>query len=120
MQFHRYEKLEVWKKSLELTKETYRLSEKLPKSEQFILSSQMKRAVLSIPSNIAEGSRRTTKKDFAHFLNMAIGSAAELETQIKVAIHLNFLDNKECEYILTLTNEIMRMLNKLAEYIIKS
>lgn len=77
-----YRDLQVWKRSFKLVKEVYVITSKLPKSEQFGLSSQIQRSATSIPSNIAEGQQRSGKKEFAHFLGIARGSAAELSTQL--------------------------------------
>jgi four helix bundle protein len=77
-----YKDLTVWQKSREIVKEVYLLCAKLPKDEVFGLSSQMKRASVSIPSNIAEGYRRNNRKEYVQFLGIAAGSAAELETQL--------------------------------------
>jgi four helix bundle protein len=77
-----YEKLIVWRKSMQLVREVYNLTRNFPKSETFGLTSQMNRAAVSIPSNIAEGYRRGSKKEFTHFLRNSYGSGAELETQV--------------------------------------
>ncbi len=108
-----YEDLIVWQKSLVLVVEIYAITEQFPKSEIYGLTSQMRRAAISIPSNIAEGSRRSSRKDFRYFLINAFGSGAELETQIKIAKLLLFgkkLDYTKAEKLL---NEVMRMLNKM-------
>lgn len=77
-----FKDLKVWQRSRSLVKEVYLVCRKLPKTEDFALSSQMKRSSVSIPSNIAEGYRRRNDKEFKHFLRIASGSAAELETQL--------------------------------------
>jgi len=77
-----YKDLIVWQKGLELTKTVYQLTTKLPENEKFGLVSQVRRAAVSIPSNIAEGRERGTRKDYAQFLRIALGSTAELETQL--------------------------------------
>jgi len=82
MNINSFKDLIVWQKSIILVKEIYKLTSKLPKSEQFSLSDQMRRAAVSIPSNIAEGYRRKGKQEFLQFLSIANGSAAELETQL--------------------------------------
>src|SRR3989344_3389802 len=80
-----FKELTVWQRGVELAKEIYRATKDFPSREVFGLQSQMCRAAVSIPSNIAEGHRRSTKKDFLHFLRIADGSTAELETQIIIA-----------------------------------
>jgi len=113
MQFHNYEKLTVWQKSMDLVEVIYKETSTFPDSEKYGLISQIRRSAISIPSNIAEGSHRSTKKDFRNFLIIAFGSGAELETQIKIAVRLGFL--KEVESINLLLEEVMKMLNKLIQ-----
>lgn len=113
MQVHRYEKLTVWQKAMDLVEVIYRATTTFPESERYGLVSQMRRAAVSIPSNIAEGSRRSTKKDFRHFLVIAFGSGAELETQMRIATRIGFL--KEDNEMRPLLDEVMKMLNKLIE-----
>lgn len=113
MQIHKYEDLIVWQKSMDMVEAVYILTKEFPKDEVYGLSSQMRRAVVSIPSNIAEGSRRNTDKDFCHFLNMAFGSGAELETQLKISKRLGYSNSKKYEYTESLLDEIMKMLNSL-------
>ena len=85
MQINSFKDLIVWQKAMELVEELYRIVKLLPKSESFILASQMLRAAISIPSNIAEGFKRNHKTEYRHFLAIANGSAGELETQILIA-----------------------------------
>ena len=80
-----YQDLEVWKKSIDFVEQIYRLVKQLPKEETYALSDQMRRAAASIPSNIAEGANRKTTKEYIQFLYIALGSAAELETQLIIA-----------------------------------
>ncbi|HUD04037.1 MAG TPA: four helix bundle protein [Candidatus Paceibacterota bacterium] len=103
----------VWQRSIELVREIYLLTEQFPKSELFGLTSQMRRAAVSISSNIAEGRRRLHKAEFIQFLNIAYGSGAELETQIEIAKHLPF--GEKLVYTRTdgLLLEVMKMLNKM-------
>ena len=88
-----YQELEVWKNSIELVKTIYQITEKFPQKEQFGLISQIRRAVISIPSNIAEGSARYSNKDTARFADIAIGSLAEVETQLIIAKELNYISD---------------------------
>lgn len=111
-----YKKLIVWQKSIRLTKEIYEYTKKFPKDEVFGLTSQMKRAAVSIPSNVAEGSRRRTEKDKKHFYSIAFGSASELETQIEIAHELGFIDKINYDEIIKQLTEILKMLNKLTYY----
>ncbi|PJE57480.1 MAG: four helix bundle protein [Candidatus Portnoybacteria bacterium CG10_big_fil_rev_8_21_14_0_10_38_18] len=108
-----YKDLIVWQKSVELVVAVYALTDKFPKSEIYGLTSQMRRCAVSIPSNIAEGRRRGTKKDYCQFLTVAYGSGAELETQIEIAKRLSFSKNLDYKKVDSLLNEVMRMLNKM-------
>ena len=103
----------VWQKAIELVILVYRLTTKFPKEELYGLSSQVRRAVVSIPSNIAEGKSRGTRKDFAQFIKIAFASGAELETQIEIAKRLSLADPIDYNEIDRLLNEVMRMLNTL-------
>ena len=108
-----YRDLIVWKKSIELVVAIYALTDQLPKSEIYGLSAQMRRAAVSIPSNIAEGRRRGSRKDYRHFLLNSFGSGSELETQIEIARRLPLGQHLNYTTVDTLLNEIMRMLNRM-------
>ncbi len=108
-----YKDLIVWQKSVNLATQIYEISEKFPKSELFNLTSQIRRASSSIPSNIAEGRMRGTRKDYRHFLFNAYGSGAELETQICIVKTLSFGKNLNFEGITSDLEEVMKMLNKM-------
>jgi four helix bundle protein len=90
-----HKKLDVWQESVALATHIYQITEKFPKSEIYGLTSQMRRAVVSISSNIAEGAARTSSKEFAQFLNIAGGSLSELDTQLEIAHNLLFLTNEQ-------------------------
>ncbi len=111
-----YRALTVWKKSIELVILVYKLTEDFPKSEIYGLISQMRRCAVSIPSNIAEGSRRKSKKDFTHFLTIAFGSGSELETQLEIVRKLPFGQMLDYSKIESLLSEVMKMLNKMIDY----
>ena len=87
-----HRKLIVWQKSMEFVREIYRVSASFPKSEEYGLSSQMRRAAVSIPSNMAEGAARKGKKEFIQFINIAQGSISELDTQLELAYMLDYID----------------------------
>ena len=108
-----YKDLIVWQRAMELVKAIYKLTENFPKSEIYGLTSQMRRAAVSIPSNIAEGKMRGTSKDYRHFLLNAYGSGAELETQIEIAKQLCFGRNVDFNESSELLEEVMKMLNAL-------
>jgi four helix bundle protein len=106
-----YRKLKIWQKGMELMKMIYELSRLFPKEEMFGLTSQMRRAAISIPSNIAEGSQRTSNKEFANFVLIAKGSLAELETQVLGAQMLQYGKGKIFDDVLLRLDELSRMLH---------
>jgi len=104
---HNFKELLVWKKSIDLVKSVYQLTSSLPSEEKFGLISQMNRSSVSIPSNIAEGSGRTSSKEFLYFLNIAISSSYELETQLIIS---NQLFLRDVENILSQISEVQKMI----------
>jgi four helix bundle protein len=94
-----HKKLDVWQESVVLATHIYQITEKFPKTEIYGLTSQMRRAVVSISSNIAEGAARASSKEFAQFLNIAGGSLSELDTQLEIAHNLFFLTNEQRQEI---------------------
>ncbi|MBU1089427.1 four helix bundle protein [Patescibacteria group bacterium] len=114
-----FQKLLVWQKAMIFVVEIYKLTEKFPASEKFGLVSQMQRAAVSIPSNIAEGYERKSKKDFAHFLVIAKSSAAELETQILVALMLKYLTKEKSENLVQKVVELKKMLSALRKKVLQ-
>ena len=108
-----YRDLVVWQKSIELAKQLYRLTAKFPSGEKFGLISQIRRAAVSVPSNIAEGQARNTTGEFIQFISHAEGSAAELDTQLYLSVELGFVSSTDAATILMLIDEIRRMLNSL-------
>ena len=103
----------MWKKSVGLVKEVYALTDKFPRSELYALADQMRRAAVSIPSNIAEGAARSTKKEFIQFLHIAQGSLSELDTQFEVALSLEYLRENEIVTVSAHADEVDRMLTGL-------
>lgn len=108
-----YKELIVWQKSIELVKEIFILTNKLPKSELYGLIAQMRRAAVSIPSNIAEGYGRKSTKEYLQFCFIAYGSALELETQLIIAKQLDFVSDIDTREVDRLLDEICRMLNTM-------
>lgn len=108
-----YKDLIVWQKSIDLVTEIYKITELFPESELYGIVSQMRRAAVSIPSNIAEGRKRSTRKDFRQFLIIAYASASELETQIEISKRLNFLKIDKYAKADSLLLEVLKMLNKM-------
>ena len=104
---HNFKELLVWKKSIELVKSIYQITSMLPSDERFGLISQMNRSSVSIPSNIAEGSGRTSEKEFLNFLNIAISSSYELETQLIISYELYELD---VDFVLVQISEVQKMI----------
>jgi four helix bundle protein len=92
---HNFRKLKIWEDACNLVTGIYALMQKMPAYERYGLTSQIQRAAVSVPANIAEGSGRTTNKEFCHFLDIAIGSAFELETLIIIAGNLGFISEEE-------------------------
>ena len=113
MAWQSYKELKVWQKAMDLTDEIYTLTKKLPKEEMYGLCDQLRRAAVSVPSNIAEGHGRNTDKEFSHFMNIANGSCMEIETQLLICVRLNMLDKHEIDNATSLLNEISRMLTSL-------
>ena len=109
-----YRDLEVWKLSLSLVEDIYKATATFPASENYGLSQQIRRAAVSIPSNIAEGQFRNSSKEFRQFLAIALGSSAELETQLIIANKVNYLATEELSGLLNNLEIIMKMLNKLS------
>ena len=115
-----FKSLVVWQKSVSLVTEIYHLTENYPKNEVFGLTSQIRRASLSIPSNISEGHSRRSSNDYIQFLKIARGSLAELETQILISKNLNFISEKQYQDFETKFLEIAKMLNSLITSIQKT
>ena len=107
---HNYKELNVWQKSRVLVKELYELMSNVSSQEQYGIVAQIKRAVISIPSNIAEGAGRNSKKDFSRFLDISLGSAFELETQIILLLDLDLISKLEFDRMNEKILEVQRML----------
>ena len=113
MSYMDYRDLLVWQKAMDLVMEVYCLVKLLPKEETYALSDQMRRAVVSIPSNIAEGHGRGSVNEFAHFLTIAQGSRAEIETQLQICLRLQYLTESQISAAMSLSQEVGRMLTVL-------
>jgi len=110
-----FRELTVWQKSMELVMQLYGITMRFPKSEVYGLTSQMRRAAVAIPSNIAEGYVRKHRKEYAQFVNIAFASGAELETQLEISKKLRYVTDSDYFAIISLLGEVMRMLNKLSK-----
>jgi four helix bundle protein len=103
----------VWQKAMTLVEQVYALTKRMPVEERYGLVSQLRRAAISIPSNIAEGHGRETTKEFTHFISIARGSLAELETQIEIAVRLNMITDVESLPLIDTCDELGRILRGL-------
>jgi four helix bundle protein len=106
-----FRELEIWKRSIDLVDQIYQHSNGLPDNEKYGLISQIRRCAVSVPSNIAEGCSRKTNKDLARFLEIALGSSFELETQLIIIARSNMLEKKIVEALVDELNQIQRMIN---------
>ena len=106
-----FRELHIWQKGMKIVREVYMLTPLLPNIEKYGLKSQIQRAAVSIPSNIAEGCSRDTERDFKWFLHIAIGSAFELETQLTISQQLGLILKAKVEPILLLLSEEQKMIN---------
>ena len=108
-----FKDLIVWKRAMELAKAAYVLTGKLPRNEDYSLTDQIRRAAISVPSNIAEGYGRTSQRDYARFLAMARGSSYELETQVLLCIEIGYIREEDTFNVLGLCKEIAKMITKI-------
>jgi four helix bundle protein len=115
-----YKDLVAWQKAMDLVTATYRFTAGFPKEEQFGLTSQLRRAAVSIPSNIAEGQGRLSEKEFRYFLGQARGSLMEVETQLQIAQNLGYLQAEQTKELLSGCAEVGRILNGLLSSICKT
>ena len=110
-----YRDLIVWQKGVDLVVEVYKVTESFPKNEIYGLTSQIRRAAISIPANVCEGYSRKHRKEYAQFIKTAFASGAELETHLIIANRLALTSPKQCERANSLLSEVMKMLNKLSQ-----
>ena len=114
MKVKNFRELIVWQKALDLVEETYKASQSFPKDELYGLTSQIRRAVVSISSNIAEGQGRATTREFRHHLSIAYGSLCEVQTQIFIARRLDYLKEEQVIRLLGMTDGVARLINGLS------
>jgi four helix bundle protein len=112
-----HENLEAWTKSIDLVVEIYKATERFPKEEKYSLTSQLRRAAVSVPANIAEGAGRYSAKEFAHFVSNAQGSASELETELIIAYRLGYLSETLFSQLITSLDRIGRLITGLSRHI---
>ena len=113
MKVKNYQELIVWQKSMDLVENVYKSSKDFPREEVYALTSQIRRAAVSIPSNIAEGQGRRTTLDFLRHLSIAYGSLREVETQILIARRLRYVTQTRVDEVMDLAGEVGRLLNGL-------
>jgi len=116
---HNFKELNSWKEAKDFSVLIYKVTSKFPSSEIYGISSQIKRAVISIPSNIAEGAGRNTAKDFSRFIAIALGSSFELETQLIIANELDYIENQKFIELIQKLNKIQKMLVNFQKYLNK-
>ena len=112
-----HHKLEAWNQAVELVTEVYRKTDSFPKEERYGLTSQIRRAAVSIPANIAEGAARFSSKEFARFLSNAQGSASELETELLIAHRLGYLDETNFSRLISQLERIGRLITGLSKHV---
>ena len=108
-----YRELIAWQKAMKLVTEVYEATQRFPSEERYGLTNQLRRASVSVPSNIAEGQARFSQKEFHHFLSQARGSLVEIETQLLIARHLKYLQPAKADILLAAAEELARILNGL-------
>jgi four helix bundle protein len=112
-----HEKLDVWKRAVDFVVEVYKATEGFPREERFGLTSQLRRAAVSVPTNIAEGAARRSNKEFAYFLSNAQGSASEVETELLIAYRLGYLSEAKISALRVSHDDIGKMLGGLARQV---
>ena len=117
---HRFKELEIWKLSRLLSTEIYSMTANFPEAEKFGLTNQLRRAVVSIPSNIAEDSSRSSNKDFCRFLEIAQGSVYEVETQLLIASDLRFIQGENLNDLLYRLDTLVKMIIRFKRSCVKS
>lgn len=112
-----FRELDIWKSSVQFVKTIYIVTEAFPNNEKFGLISQITRAAISIPSNIAEGCSRTSQKDFSRFLQIGLGSSFELETQLEIAKEIGFINEQTYTDLILELNTIQKRIQSLKKYV---
>ena len=106
-----FKNLKIWQKGIEIVTAIYKLTESLPSAEKYGLISQLTRAAVSVPSNIAEGSGRSSEKEYIRFLEFSLGSTYEIETQLLIILNLKLIEEQKIEVILSIINEEQKMIS---------
>ena len=108
---HNFKKLNIWKNAMQLSNDVFKITKDFPKEEVYSLTSQINRSVVSVASNIAEGSSRSSNKDFCRFLEISLGSLYELQTQLILALYKGYLSQESLEYIEIKIEELQKMIS---------
>ncbi len=114
---HNYKELKIWHKAIDLSVDIYELVAGFPSDEKFGITSQLRRASVSVPSNIAEGSSRGSEKDFVRFLTMSLGSLFETETQLIISNRVNYIENTQLEEFKTKITDLIKMIMAFKNHI---
>jgi four helix bundle protein len=117
MSVSRFRELKAWQLSMDLAERLYLLTDAFPKSETYGLTSQIRRAAVSVPSNLAEGCGRDSTKEFLHFIAIAVGSICELETQLLLSQRLKYINTSDLETTLVLLTETRKVIHGLQKYL---
>ena len=120
MRVTHFRQLDVWRLAMRLVREVYMITKTFPDSQRYVLTSQIQRSAISIPSNIAEGNGRASRKDYARFVSNALGSCAELQTQLLLAEDLEFATDGELTSTLDLCERVGSMLQRLHQALLRS
>ena len=112
---HNYKNLKIWHEAMDLVTEVYSLTKKFPEQERYGLTSQLQRAAVSIPSNIAEGTSRASQKEFKHYLSISMGSAFEVTTQLELSFRLSYINEEEKDRILSLNDLLQRKIQSFSK-----
>lgn len=110
MKINNYKDLTIWQKSIDLVEACYRLTKDIPNHEQYGITSQLRRAAVSVPANIAEGHNRLYKKEYLYHLSVCLGSLAEVETFLYICVRLHYFEEKDIQLLLNTSNEIGKMI----------
>jgi len=112
---HNYKNLKIWHEAMDLVTEVYSLTKKFPEQERYGLTSQLQRAAVSIPSNIAEGTSRASQKEFKHYLSISMGSAFEVTTQLELSFRLGYINEEEKDRILSINDLLQRKIQSFSK-----
>lgn len=107
---HNYKELKIWNKGIDLAESIYKTVSEFPDSEKYGIVSQLKRASISVSSNIAEGASRKSQKEFSHFLSISLGSLFEIETQLEIASRIKYINDETLKELIEQINELIKMI----------